>query len=73
MTDLNIGAYGIYPFMSEDIFKQAKYMNIKTRAGKIAYVMSLGDRAQRATIEAGVDGARGALKWIKGFLEEDKE
>lgn len=68
-----LGAYGIYPFMSEDVFKQARYDKIKTRAGKIAYILSLGERAQKPVVEEGVDKARGALKWIDRFIKEKEE
>ncbi|HTY13251.1 MAG TPA: hypothetical protein VMD02_03575 [Candidatus Omnitrophota bacterium] len=69
-----LGAYGIFPFLSEDLLKQAKYSQIKTRSGKLAYILSLGDKAQKPRIEEGIDGARGALKWIEKFAEEkDKD
>ncbi len=72
MSDVSgIGAYGIFPFLSEDLLKQAKYSQIKTRAGKMAYLLSLGDKAQKPRIEDGVDGAKGALSWIKKFAEEE--
>lgn len=73
MTDgLSIGSYGIYPFLSEDLMKQAKYSQIKTRAGRMAYILSLKEKAPKPKIEDGVDPAKGALKWIKKYLEEEK-
>jgi len=66
-----IGAYGIYPFLSEDVIKQTKFSNIKSQAGRIAYILSLGDKAQKPVIEEGLDGAKGALKWIRRFMEEN--
>jgi len=73
MTDgMGIGAYGIYPFLSEDLIKQSKYSQIKTKAGRIAYILSLGEKAPKPRIEDGVDEAKGALKWIKKYLEEEK-
>ncbi|PIS30230.1 hypothetical protein COT42_03380 [Candidatus Saganbacteria bacterium CG08_land_8_20_14_0_20_45_16] len=68
-----IGAFGIVPFLSEDIMKQAKFANIKTRAGKIAYFLALGKQARRPVIHEGIEQARGALKWIKEFLEEEEK
>jgi hypothetical protein len=65
-----LGSYGIFPFMSEDLMKQAKYASIKTRAGKMAYLLSLGDNAQKPVIREGVEEAKGALKWIKKFADE---
>jgi len=66
-----IGSYGIYPFLSEVIVKQAKFSHIKSQAGRIAYILSLGEKAPKPAIEEGTDGAKGALKWIKRFMEEN--
>lgn len=68
-----IGAYGIIPFLSEDLLKQAKLANIKTRAGKIAYLLTLGEKAKKPQIKEGVHEARGALKWIVEVLKESEE
>lgn len=71
MPDIyGIGAYGIHPYLNEDLLKQVKYANIKTRAGKIAYLSTLGEKAPKPSIEEGIDGAHGALKHIKHFLDE---
>ena len=71
MSDVSgLGAYGIYPFLSDDVIKQAKFGRIPNKAGKLAYIMSLGDKAQKPRVEDGVEEARGALKWIKKFAEE---
>ena len=68
-----IGAFGTFPFLSEDLLKQLKFRNIKSRAGKIAYLLSLGEKASKAQIKEGVHEARGALKWIaEVFKEENK-
>jgi|GEM_PF-907667 hypothetical protein len=70
MIDLGgVGAYGIVPFLSEDLLKQAKLANIKTKAGKVAYLTSLGDKAKKPVVRDGIDEARGALKWISSILE----
>ena len=68
-----IGAFGIVPFLSEDVLKQAKFANIKSRAGKIAYLMTLGDKAKKAQVHEGVHEARGALNWISQVLKEGEE
>jgi hypothetical protein len=69
-----LGAFGIVPFLTEDMLKQAKLANISTRAGKIAYIMSLGEKAKKPEIREGIQPARGALKWIAKVLdEEDKK
>ena len=74
MIDVHgIGAYGIVPFLSEDVLKQAKLANIKTRAGKIAYILTLGDKAKKPIIREGVHEARGALKWITEILKEGEK
>lgn len=73
MIDVHgIGAFGIVPFLSEDLLKQSKLANIKTRAGKIAYLMSLGKKAKKPQVKEGVYEARGALKWIAEVLMEDE-
>ena len=75
MIDIHgIGAYGIIPFLSDDVLKQAKLANIKTRAGKIAYLLSLGDKTKKKPeIKEGIREARGALKWIAEILKEEKK
>ena len=71
MIDVSgIGAYGIVPFLSDDLIKQAKYANIKTRAGKVAYLMTLGNKAKKPEVKQGVQEARGALKWSKEEINE---
>ena len=73
MKDVSgLGAFGIIPYMSEDMLKQMKFANIKTRAGKIAYLTSLGKDAKRPEVKEGVYEARGALKWISEVIEEEK-
>jgi len=74
MIDVHgMGAYGIVPFLSEDVLKQAKLAHIKTKAGKIAYLMSLGKKAKKPQIKEGIHEARGALKWISEVLKEGEE
>jgi len=69
MVDVHgLGAFGIVPFMSEDVLKQIRLADIKTRAGKIAYLMTRGDKNQKPTVKEGVHDARGALKWISESL-----
>lgn len=74
MSDIHgIGSYGIVPFLSEDLLKQAKYGNIKTRAGKMAYLLTLGEKAGKPQVKEGVYEARGALKWIADVLSKEEE
>ncbi|MDI6731236.1 MAG: hypothetical protein QME05_01470 [Candidatus Margulisbacteria bacterium] len=68
-----LGAFGIVPFLTEDTLKQAKLANISTRAGKIAYLMSLGEKAKKPEIKEGIAPARGALKWIAKVMDEEEE
>ena len=68
-----LGAYGIVPFLTDDVLKQARYSDIKTRAGKIAYVASLGQKAGKPEIQDGIQAAHGALKWIADTLKEEEE
>jgi hypothetical protein len=72
MTDIQgLGAFGITPYLSEDQIKQA-LGNIKTRAGKVAYLLALGKNAKRPQVKEGVYEARGALKWIEEVLKDEK-
>ena len=74
MTEIHgLGAYGIVPFLSEDVMKQVKYAQIKTKAGKTAYILSLGKRAKKPQVHEGIYEARGALKWIESVLEEEEK
>jgi hypothetical protein len=74
MTEIHgIGAFGIVPFLSEDVLKQTKLANIKTRAGKVAYLLSLGEKAKKPQVKEGVHEARGALKWIAEVLKEGEK
>lgn len=74
MIDIHgLGSFGIVPYMSEDLLKQVKYADIKTRAGKIAYLTTVGEKALKPQIKEGVHPARGALKWIASLLEEEEK
>ena len=64
-----IGAFGIVPYLSEDLLKQVKFANIRTRAGKVAYLMTMGEKAKKPQIKEGVYEARGALKLISDILK----
>ena len=73
MTDIHgLGAFGIAPYLSEDQIKQARLANIKTRAGKVAYLLALGGNAKKPQVKEGVYEARGALKWIEEVLKDEK-
>lgn len=67
-----LGAFGISPYLSEDLLKQVRYADIKTRAGKIAYLLALGKDAKKPEVREGVHAARGALKWIKEEIADEK-
>ena len=68
-----LGAFGLVPYLSEDLLKQVKYTNIKSRAGKVAYILTLGEKAKKPQIKEGVHEARGALKWIADILSKEEE
>lgn len=63
-----LGAHGIYPFLSDD---EEIREQIKTKAGRLAYAISLGKKAKAPKVQEGIDEARGALKWIKEVLKEE--
>ena len=70
--DINsIGAFGTVPFLNEEVIKKKKFKDIKTQAGKIAYLMSLGKKAKKPHVKEGVYEAKGALKWIAAIMEDD--
>ena len=68
-----LGAFGIAPYLSEDVLKQTRLANIKTRAGKVAYLLALGAKAKKPQVKEGIYEACGALKWIAELLEDDKD
>ena len=68
-----LGAFGILPFLSDDVLKQAKLANIKTKAGRAAYLASLKGKTQKPHIKEGIHEAAGAIKWIAGILKEDEK
>jgi hypothetical protein len=73
MIDMTgVGAYGYLPYLSDDLIKQTKYNDIRTRAGKVAYLLTLGKDAKKPQIKEGVYDARGALKWLKEELLDAK-
>ncbi|HVN67383.1 MAG TPA: hypothetical protein VMT55_03350 [Candidatus Sulfotelmatobacter sp.] len=73
MKDVSgIGAFGYLPYLSEDLIKQAKYKDIRTRAGRVAYLLALGKGAKKPQIKEGVYDAGGALKWLKEELLDEK-
>lgn len=74
MKDIHgLGAFGIVPHLSEDALKQARLANIKTRAGKIAYLTAAGKKTGQPSVKEGIQPAKGALKWIAQILEEENQ
>jgi hypothetical protein len=68
-----LGAFGISPYLSDDLMKQAKYSDIRSQAGKVAFLTAIGEKRGKPRVEEGVHKARGALKWIASILEDEKE
>jgi len=64
-----LGAFGMLPYLNEDLLKQIKLADIKNRAGKIAYLMSAGHKTKKPEINDGIHEARGALKLIEKTIE----
>lgn len=65
-----VANFGIHPIPSEDLIKQIRLNTIKTRAGRIAYLLLLGENAALGGIHNGVKPAEGALKHIARILKE---
>ena len=65
-----VRGFGINPIPSEDLLRQIRLNQIKTKAGKIAYLLMHGEKAALGSISNGVKKAEGAIKWIARVLEE---
>jgi hypothetical protein len=65
-----ISGFGLHPVPNEDLLKQIRLGNIKTRAGRVAYLVLLGKNADVGRVANGVREASGALKWISKVLRE---
>ena len=68
-----LSGFGLPHSLSDDMLKQTRLANIRTRAGKMAYLLSLGKKAKKPQIKEGVYEARGALKWIEEILKDGEE
>lgn len=65
-----ISNFGAHPIPSEDLLKQIRLNNIKTKAGRLAYLLLLGENAALGGIHDGIKKAEGALKHVARVLEE---
>jgi len=69
----NLGSFGHVPYMSEDLAKQARLADIKSKPARLAYLMAVGKNAKKPKVKEGIHEARGALKWIASILEEEEK
>jgi hypothetical protein len=65
-----VGPFGANAIPNEELLKQLKLKTIKTRAGRVAYLMLLGEDAALGRVANGISKAEGSLKWISRVLEE---
>jgi hypothetical protein len=65
-----IRGFGTNPVPNEDLLKQIRLNTIKTRAGKVAYLMLVGHNADLGGMANGIKKAEGALKWVARVMEE---
>ena len=71
MTEISgLGAFGVHPIPNDDILKQVRLGHIKTKAGKMAYLLLHGSDADLGGIVNGISKAEGAIKWISRILKE---
>jgi hypothetical protein len=59
------------PIYSEEI-EHERFKEIKSRAGKLAFIMSSGKDARVARVTSGISRSQGALKWIEEVFEHSK-
>jgi hypothetical protein len=64
-----IGRFGVHPIPNEEVIKQSKFDHIKTRAGKVAFVMLHGTETIGKMMN-GINKSSGALKYVARVLEE---
>lgn len=65
-----LGSFGINPLPGDDLLKQARLADIKTRAGKSAYLVLYGNQRVEKVM-SGISKACGALRYITKVLEEE--
>jgi|GEM_PF-5492387 len=65
-----IGRFGVSQIPSEEFLKKLKLFNIKTRAGKIAFLMLMGNDATLGRVAKGVNHAKGALSMVSRVLKD---
>jgi hypothetical protein len=58
------------PIMPEELEKE-RLKDIKTRAGKIAFLRAMGKDVKVAEVHPGIVKAEGALKWIDEVLNRE--
>jgi hypothetical protein len=59
------------PILPEDIERE-RLKEIKTRLGKVAFIMALGKDAHVSRISPGITRAEGAIKWIEETFKQEK-
>ena len=59
-----------FPILPEELEKE-RYKDIKTRAGKIAFLRAMGKDVKVAEVHQGIAKAEGALKWIDEVFNRD--
>jgi len=62
-----------FPILPEDLEKDKRFKDIKTQAGKIAFLRAMGKDVRVAEIHAGITKAEGALKWINDVFNKEDE
>jgi len=68
-----VNKFSSRPIINEETIKQLKLVNIKTRAGKVAFLMLLGNDAPLGRMANGISKADKALKFVSRVLKERTE
>ncbi len=63
-----------FPILPEEIDKERlkRLKEIKTEAGKLAFLRAMGNDVKVAEVHQGVSKAEGALKWINEVFNKEK-
>ena len=70
MIDINNIGPGSVGLPQDIEFERKK--EIKSRAGKIAFLTAMGQNSHVSEITPGIGKAEGALKWMEKVFKEDK-
>lgn len=59
------------PIYSDEVEKD-RLKDIKSRAGKIAFIRAMGEEARVSSVHQGISRSEGALKWIEEVFSKEQ-